>query len=224
MELAVVKDLGENLGNVREAAVFMEAIEMRQRLFRQNKKNLCLLDPYDLISDHLILRSSRDGKPFAYSRVTPLSKCLAHDLLYPVVPLLSSCREYPEAYARLLSAGHEPLHMGFLCLDPAYRDEVASVKIVDLMIWLGFISSGFALDQVSFTATPNAKFNQDPWLKVIGDWAGDMPDFIHPLIPEAHRMVIIPKIYDSYWTSRFSLYSELYKSLRGEREALPRAA
>jgi hypothetical protein len=215
--LEVVKNLSARLSDHALTHSFMEAVEFRHRLFRTNRKNVCLLDPYDLVSDHVILRSSATDAVMAYVRATSASGCAAHGLDYPIEAAAKTEPAYLEAYARFKAAGREAMHMNLLCLDPSFREELRGIKIVDFMIWLGFQESGLPREKLCFTATPNAKYHQDPWLKKIGTWVADLPDFIHPTIPEPHRFILIPELSELYWRAQSNAYGELYKSLKAGR-------
>lgn len=213
MHLRVVKDLSKSLCDTEKTSMFMEAVELRQRSYRSHRKNVLILDAYDLISDHLLLYSSRDGKLIGYQRSVSAQKCREHDLDFPIENLLRGREEYTRGYAAFRKAASEPLHMGYLCFDPAYREELGGIKIVDLATWILFRVSGIVLESLGLTASANNRYKQDPVLRNIGDWIPDLSDLVHPLIPDPHRIVLIPKVRETYWGEQEEKFGEFYNSL-----------
>lgn len=213
MYLRVVRNLTQDLRDTEKTQAFMEAVELRQRSYQTHRANVLILDSYDLISDHLLFYSSRDDKLIGYQRSVSAKKCREHELDFPIENLLRGRPEYVEGYAAFKAEAVEPLHMGYLCFDPAYREELEKVKIIDLAIWILFLVSGIARDLIGFTASINNRYKQDPYVRKIGDWIPGVSDLVHPLIPEPHRIVLIPRVRDTYWAEQEAKYSLFYSSL-----------
>lgn len=226
--LDLVKNLADQLSDQNATRSFMEAVEIRQRMFRTHRSNVCILDPYDLFSDHLMIRRRDDGRIVSYMRVTSASACRKHDLPYPIESLKTVSPGFSESFSRFMSEAGEALHMGYMCMSPELRAELPGVKLVEFYAYLGFRCSGYPLDRVALSATLNTKYNQDPWVKDVGPWIEGAQDFRHPVIPETHRVVLIPRVRENYWPDQNAKFEALYNSLKWdnveELSSRPKAA
>lgn len=212
--LEVIKNLSNQLTDRRVTRSFMDAVEVRQRLFRQNRANVCVLDSYDMFSDHLLLRSRSDHRVAAYMRVTSASTCQKYDYPYPLEGLRNVIPGFDGPYARFRALAKEPLHMGYMCMDTEFRSEFAGLKLIELYAYLGFRCSGYPLDQVALSATVNAKYNFIPWLQDVGPKIEGLSDFAHPVIPESHQILMVPRVFEDYWSQKNAKFEAFYNSLR----------
>lgn len=103
--------------------------------------------------------------------------------------------------------------MGYLCLDPDYRSEIEGIKIIDFTTWACFRVSGMPRETVALTASLNNRYKQDPYLRNIGEWIPNLPDLKHPVIPDPHRIVLIPKVREGYWAEQDEKYMQAYRTI-----------
>jgi len=216
--LDVIQSLENQLTDPNVTRSFMQAVEIRQRLFRQNRANACILDPYDMFSDHVMIRRRADHRIVSYLRVTSMSECRKHELPYPLENLEKESAGLAEPLAEFLNCGKEPLHMGYMCLEPTLRKELDGIKLIELYAYLGFRCSGFPLDSVAISATLNVKYHMDQWMRDAGTWLDGAADFKHPTIPEVHRVMLIPKLRENYWPDQHAKFDAFYTSLKWDGE------
>jgi hypothetical protein len=212
MRLKVVRNLTDNLKKKNVTGAFVEMLELRQRLFREHDPKLLLLDSYDLISDHVLLYSGIDNQLIGYVRSVTESQCLTYKVPYPMYLLLGGRAEYREGINEFRQRTGEAIHMGYLCFDPRYRDELRGAKFIDLMVWAALELSGVSHSEVGFTGTMNNVYKQDEAMKLLGEWI-HQPDFNHPVIEALHRVLLIPRIDPNYWEHQFSKFKKLYGTL-----------
>lgn len=213
MFLKVVKKLVDGLRDEEKAKAFMEMVELRQRMYRTHKDNVLILDPYDLIADHLLIYSSRDERLMGYQRSISAQACKDHDLDFPMEALLRGRVGLAEGYRAFQEQAKDILHMGYLCLDPDYRSEIEGIKIIDFTTWACFRVSGMPRESVALTASLNNRYKQDPYLRNIGEWIPNLPDLKHPVIPDPHRIVLIPKVREGYWAEQDEKYMQVYRMI-----------
>lgn len=212
MRLRIIRNVKNILNDPKAAKAFVHFVEMRQRLFEaQYSKALCL-DRYDLIADHvLIYEDSGFEQPIAYVRSIAADTCAEYDIPLPILQSISHSPVHLEAYQRFEKEVPLPVHMGFLCLDQRFKQALRGVKLVDLLTWVGFIATGPRPEKMGLCATLNAKFNQNAWLESVGEAVGGLPLLKHPIIPDPHDLLLIPKIRPSYWKEqhlKFGMYME----------------
>src|SRR3954469_21251944 len=99
MYVRIVSNLTENLDNRDFTARFMEMVGLRQRLFREHKSTLLLLDGYDLISDHVLIYAKRTNQLIGYIRSVPLARCARYEIAFPMENIVRPRPEYHAAYA-----------------------------------------------------------------------------------------------------------------------------
>lgn len=213
MHFKIVRNLTDHLKDAGQTMPFLEMVELRQRLFREHKSTLLVLDAFDLISDHVLLYSGRDGQLMGYIRSIPQSRCARYEVEFPIFSLLKASPEYARALQQFRSGAGDPMHMGYLCLDPKYRDELRGMKAIDLMVWIGFMVSGVSVAQAGFAATLNNRYKQDVSMRLLGEWIPDLPDFDHPVVADKHRVVLVPRIAPEYWKSQFAKFKAAYGEL-----------
>lgn len=199
MKLVILKKPIEILGQQDCRKVFMDVIELRQRLYREQFDKVLCLDKYDLISDHFIIYDSDTDRPIIYMRSISKQVC---DLFNVPVPLYESLRN-SASHLQELNAFYQQtpaaLNMSFLCKDSFFNEKIKRLKICNLMIWLAFKSSSFKMQELGYCATPNSKYNLRRSLDEIGSYYGSLPEFIHPTVPEPHELVMIHHISATFW-------------------------
>lgn len=213
MRLRIIRKLADHLEDRALADEFMVAVGLRQRAYRDLNSKVLILDPIDLIADHLLLYSERDGKLMCYLRAVTATTCGTYGLELPIAGLMRSRSELSFGYERFRNKANEAMQIFLLCLDPAYRQELRGIKAVELMTWLALTTSGIPREQVSFACTINNRYRQDPAMRALGDWIENVPDMIHPLIPDPHRFVLVPRIREDYWETARKKFAAIYTSL-----------
>jgi hypothetical protein len=216
MKVRIIRDLVEQLSNREVAQEFMNAVELRQRSFGELKKDVLILDQYDLIAHHILLYCSQDGHLVSYIRSVPEAVCRAYNLEFPMATLVKNHPEYEFGFQAFRAKAKQAVHMGYLCLEPSYRGELKGAKAIDLMVWLGFMESGLPPQDLAFTATINNRYKQDGCMKLLGDWVPDLPDLDHPVIPDKHRVVLVPQIREGYWEEQREKFAGLYTNLNDD--------
>ncbi len=221
MEYRMVKKLANQLDNGEATRRFIEVIELRQRLFREHRETILILDAYDLVCDHVLLYSGQDSRLIGYLRSVSLETCRQYDIAFPMEALIASRPEYGFAYKRFLNLSKNPMHMGYLCFDPAYKSELNGLKAIDLLAWLGFISSGVPVNELGLACTLNNRYKQDVPMRLVGEWIPNLPDFKHPVVDDPHRVVLIPRLAEDYWPMQVAKFSAALQTLTdGERDLL----
>jgi predicted GNAT family N-acyltransferase len=221
MRLQVIRNLTDHLKNAEKTTAFLDMLELRQRLFREHKEKLLVLDSYDLISDHVLLYSGRDDRLIGYVRAISASKCAEYEVPFPMFALLGDRSEYHEGIKRFRERSGNPLHMGYLCLDLKYREELCGMKFIDLMVWAAMELSEIPRTELGFTATLNNIYKQDGAMRLLGDWIEDQPDYHHPVVDALHRVLLIPRITPEYWDRQFVKFKAAYGALgAGGRDLL----
>lgn len=219
MEYRSVKKLANQLQNGDATRRFIEVLELRQRLFREHRETILILDSYDLVCDHVLLYSSRDAKLIGYLRSISLETCRQYQLAFPIESLTDSRPEYGIGYQRFLNQAKNPMHMGYLCFDPAYKQELNGLKAIDLLAWLGFVTSGVPVTELGLACTLNNRYKQDEPMRLVGEWIPNLPDYKHPVVADPHRVVLIPRLAENYWSMQIAKFSVTLQALTdGERD------
>ncbi len=213
MRLQVIRKLVNHLGDTQKTLEFMKVVELRQRMYRELKSSVLILDSIDLIADHLLLYSETDGRLMCYLRAVTARTCAEYGLELPISSLMKENPSYRDGYRRFCAESLEPMQIFYLCLDPAYRPELKGLKAVELLTWLALKVSGISPDRAAFACTINNRYRQDPVMHLLGNWVGPLPDMDHPVIPDKHRFVLVPKIRAEYWEEERKKFAGLYTSL-----------
>ncbi|MFP5492242.1 MAG: hypothetical protein ACLGG0_12130 [Bacteriovoracia bacterium] len=212
MKLVILKKPIEMLTSEDCRKVFMDVIELRQRLYREQFDKVLCLDKYDLISDHFIIYDSETQQPIIYMR--SISKQVCDEFSVPV-PLYESLRNSTthlqdlNTFYQLTPAA---LNMSFLCKDTTFNEKIKRLKICNLMIWLAFKASNLSMHELGYCATPNAKYNLKRSLNEIGSFYGTLPEFIHPTVPEPHELVMIHQVSATFWFEMELRFGELFNN------------
>lgn len=221
MEFRLIKGLANRLADGDATRRFMEVVQLRQRMFRGHRDTILILDAYDLICNHVLLYSSRDSKLIGYLRFVSLETCRRYELAFPMEAVIASRPEYRFAYNQFIQKSKNPMHVGYLCFDPAYKSELNGLKAIDLLGWLGFITSDVPSKDLGLACTLNNRYKQDEPMRLVGEWIPNLPDFRHPLVDDPHRVVLIPRLAEEYWAIQVAKFSAALHTLTdGERDLL----
>jgi hypothetical protein len=221
MKVRIIRDLVNHLTDAEVTQEFMKAVDLRQRAYRELRSDVLLLDQYDLVSDHILLYSERDGRLMAYIRSIPEGTCRKYRQELPIEQLAKRDPASDWGFRRFRQEAKDVVQIFYLCLDPLYRAELKGVKAVELFVWLVMTVSEVSRDRISFAFTINNRYRQDAVLQTVGDWVPNVPDIDHPVIPDKHRFVFIPKVREGYWEETRQRFAAIYTSLSdGERDLL----
>lgn len=212
MKLRVIRSIVRNLSDRKTNEDFMRMVELRQRIYQDLKSDVLIMDQYDLIADHLMLFSDHsDNKLIGYIRSIPSAKCRQFQIEFPIATLVKRHPEYELAYRRFQKEAIDPIQVGYLCVDPDYRSELRGIKALDFLAWVSLKISGVPEEKASFATTLNNKYKMDPIVENMGECVPDLPDFIHPTIPESHRLTLVPRIRPDYWEEQRQKFAEVYQ-------------
>jgi hypothetical protein len=221
MKVRIIRNLVNQLTDTEVTQEFIKAVELRQRAYRELRSDVLLLDQYDLISDHILLYSARDGRLMAYIRSISEATCRAYHQELPIEQLAKRSPESEWGFRRFRKEAEEVVQVFYLCLDPLYRTELKGVKAVELFVWLAMTASQIPPERISFAFTINNRYHQDAVLEKVGRWIPGVPDIVHPVIPDTHRFVFIPKVREGYWEEMRQRFVAIYTSLSdGETDLL----
>lgn len=225
MKLVILKKPADTLASDECRRVFMDVIELRQRLYRAQFDKVLCLDKYDLISDHFIIYDSETDRPIIYMRSISKQMCDEYSVPVPLYESLKNSSTHLQVLDTFYQTTPAALNMSFLCKDTSFNEKIKELKICNLMIWLAFKASHLKMHELGYCATPNAKYNLKRSLDEIGAYYGSLPEFIHPTVPEPHELVMIHQISASFWFEMELRFGDLFNN-RNEisREAVVKEA
>ena len=212
MRLVILKKPTETLRTDECRKVFMDIIELRQRLYREQFNKVLCLDKYDLISDHFIIYDSETGLPIIYMRSISKQVCDEFSVPGPLFDSLRNSTTHLQDLITFYQLTPAALNMSFLCKDTSFGEKTKRLKICNLMIWLAFKASHLEMHELGYCATPNAKYNLRRSLDEIGNYYGNLPEFIHPTVPEPHELIMIHQISASFWFEMELRFGELFNN------------
>lgn len=208
MKILVFNDLKNHLSNQNFRHAFMDAIEIRQRLYQEMFPQALILDKYDLIATHIVIYDQFSTQAIGYVRTLSSNICLEHQVPLPIEGTLENSPEHYQAYQEFLNICPVTIHMSYLCFDREYKQQLEGRKTIDLLTYLGlrvFVSPG---DKAGYCGTPNSLYRFMPALSGLGDLLCQLPPLMHPVIPSPHDLVLVPQISDKYWSERSTMFAQ----------------
>lgn len=210
MRFRIIRQLRRLLRDQTAQKAFAEFVELRQRIFSAEYGKALCLDRYDLVADHIIVYENLSFKnPIAYMRSVTSKACEEVEVPLPIVQSISHSPVHMRAFSQFMTEVSSPVHMSFLCLDKRYKAALDGFKLVELLTWVAFQVAGPQPSKMGYCSTPNSKFHLNAWIEIMGKAVDGLPKLTHPVIPDPHELILIPKIRESYWKEQEAKFGSL---------------
>jgi hypothetical protein len=195
--------------------VLNDIIITKQKNFERASPEYVALDRHDMIGTHYLIYDVSNvfhPKLVAGIRSNYEARAQSHHLNTPFLELLPQLPEKcQKAYSEFRHEYPMTADCGSLIVDSNYTFKNTGLKLVDIcyaMIYVHISRMGYT----NILGCTNERFRSSRWLENIGSYKRGL-DFIHPIVPDSHLLIMIEKFNVPYIKSVCASNENLFNNI-----------